>query len=79
MKGRENILENWKITSWILQQIFISCSAPSNEYDSDALYLLSVQTTSSWLKLGQLSLESFEQLFPHMLNAAVRYLPNRYY
>lgn len=62
---------------WILQQIFISCSQ-MNDDNSHALYLSGVECVLSWMKIGQFPIDIVGQLYPHLLIAATRYLPNRY-
>ncbi|XP_058808570.1 importin-13 [Phymastichus coffea] len=75
-KIRDSIIVNFSKTVWILQQIFISCSQ-MNDDNSRALYLSGVECVLSWMKLGQFPLDIIGQLFPHLLIAATRYLPNR--
>ncbi|XP_003423892.1 importin-13 isoform X1 [Nasonia vitripennis] len=76
LKQRESILNNWCKAAWILQQIFSSCTQ-TNDNNSDALFLSGIECTLSWLKLGQLPLDTIGQIYPHLLLAAARYIPNR--
>ncbi|XP_011501749.1 PREDICTED: importin-13 [Ceratosolen solmsi marchali] len=76
LKLRESILNNWCKTSWLLQQIFSTCTQ-MNDSNSNALYLSGIECTLSWLKLGQLPLNTIGQIYPHLLIAAARFIPNR--
>ncbi|KAJ8687571.1 hypothetical protein QAD02_023365 [Eretmocerus hayati] len=76
LKLGESVLVNWQKVSWILEQIFLTCSQ-MNDDTSNALYLSSIECTVSWLKLGPLPLDTIGRIIPHLLAAAARYLPNR--
>ncbi|XP_012270710.1 importin-13 isoform X2 [Orussus abietinus] len=74
---REGLVESWCKTTWILQQVFSTCDRPSSEGSNSTLYLLGIECAFSWLKMGQLPLETTGRIFPHLLEAASCYAPNR--
>ncbi|XP_051172123.1 importin-13 [Leptopilina boulardi] len=78
LKGpkRDIIVSNWSKTTWILQQVFTTLDQSASSNNSK-LYFLGLECLLSWLKLGQLPVETTAQIYPHLLTAAGRYLPNR--
>ncbi|XP_014211303.1 importin-13 isoform X2 [Copidosoma floridanum] len=75
-KQREIMIRNWRKTACFLEQIFLSCSI-GNTPESEALYLLGVECTLSWLRIGQLPLDTIGPIYPHLLLSAAHFIPKK--
>lgn len=75
-KLNHGLSSSWCKTTWILQQVFSMCN-PDSQGGDNTLYLLAIECAVSWLKLGDLPLETTGQIYPHLLVAAAHYAPSR--
>ncbi|XP_031829662.1 importin-13-like protein cdm isoform X2 [Nomia melanderi] len=76
IKLRENLVNGWCKTTWLLQQVFTMCNPNSPGSDS-GLHLLAMECALFWLKVSQLPLDASEQIYHHLLIAAAYYAPSR--
>lgn len=51
---------------------------PDSQGNDNILYSLGLECAQSWLKIGQLSLETSGQIYPYLLVAAAHYAPDKY-
>lgn len=78
-KSREavaDLVNSWCQTAWFLQQVFSICN-PQCEGSDSTLFSLGLECAQSWLKIGQLPLETTGQIYPYLLMAASYYAPDR--
>ncbi|XP_012226434.1 importin-13 isoform X2 [Linepithema humile] len=78
-KSREavaDLVNSWCQTAWFLQQVFSICN-PQTEGSDSTLFSLGLECAQSWLKVGQLPLETTGQIYPYLLMAASYYAPDR--
>jgi len=50
---------------------------PDSQGNDSILYSLGLECAQSWLKVGQLPLETTGQIYPYLLVAAAHYAPNK--
>ncbi|XP_063988232.1 importin-13 [Diachasmimorpha longicaudata] len=72
---RDTLIASWYKTSWLLQQVFTTYERMISQSSDDSIYLLSIECTLAWMKLGQLPIDSLEEVYPHLLVAASNYVP----
>ncbi|XP_066597929.1 importin-13 [Prorops nasuta] len=73
-KLREGLIGNWPKTAWFLQQVFSLCNTNGQ---MNQLYILALECTLAWLKIGQLPLDITGQIYSHLAQAASHYVPQR--
>ncbi|XP_048504738.1 importin-13 isoform X2 [Athalia rosae] len=76
-KLREGLAVSWSRVTRILLDVFSNLDHGLSEKDGQTLFLHGLECTLSWLKLGQLPLETTSHIYNHILRAALYYAPRR--